>query len=190
MSFVAARPTGIVTCLRTFGRERRGIAAIEFAVFLPLFLILYLGTFEVGQAISIKLNNSLAARTVADLASQYSTPIYNADMTTILGAATTVMAPYPTQAPLFSVTVSEVTVDSRGNATITWSDTFNGTARPVGQSVTLPAGMNTPGASLIWGETQYVYTPGLGYVLTGSITLSSQIFMSPRNVPSVQRVNS
>ena len=187
MSLVAARRIGIVTGLRAFGRERRGIAALEFAVFLPLFLILYLGTFEVGQAISIKLNNGLAARTVADLASQY-TNIYNADMTSILGASTTVMAPYPTQP--FSVTVSEVTVDANGNATITWSDSLNGTARPVGQPVTLPAGMNTPGASLIWGETQYVYTPGLGYVLTGSITLSNQIFMSPRTGPSVMRTNS
>jgi Flp pilus assembly protein TadG len=187
MRFVAARQIGIVRRLRTFGRERRGIAALEFAVFLPLFLILYLGTFEVGQAISIKLNNGLAARTVADLASQY-TNIYNADMTSILGASTTVMAPYPTQP--FSVTVSQVTVDAKGNATVTWSDSLNGTARAVGDSVTLPAGMNTPNSSLIWGETRYVYTPGLGYVLTGSITLSSQIFMSPRNAPSVVRTNS
>lgn len=187
MSFQSARRADKVRSLYAFARERRGIAAIEFAVLLPLFLILYLGTFEVGQAISIKLNNGLAARTVADLASQY-TSIYNADMTSVLGASTSVMAPYPTQS--FSVTVSEVTVDTNGNATITWSDSLNGTARPVGQSVTLPAGMNTPGASLIWGETQYVYTPGLGYVLTGSITLSNQIFMSPRAAPSVQRVNS
>jgi Flp pilus assembly protein TadG len=187
MSHTAAHRLGMVIRLRAFARERRGVAAIEFAVFLPLFLILYLGTFEVGQGIAIKLNNGLAARTVADLASQY-TNIYNADMTSILGASTTVMAPYPTQT--FSVTVSEVTVDANGNATIAWSDSLNGTARAVGQPITLPAGMNTPGASLIWGETQYVYTPGLGYVLTGSITLSSQIFMSPRNAPAVTRVNS
>src|SRR5262249_44575042 len=114
--------------------------------------------------------------------------IYNADVTSILGASSTVMAPYPTQP--FSVTVSQVTVDDKGKATIAWSDSQNGTARSVGQSVTLPAGMNVPNSSLIWGETQYVYTPGLGYVLTGSITLSSQIFMSPRNIPSVNRWNS
>ena len=187
MSIAAARRAGIITRMRAFARERRGIAALEFAILLPVFLILYLGTFEVGQAIAIKLNNSLAARTVADLSSQF-TNIYNADMTSILGASTTVMAPYPTQP--FSVTVSQVTVDDKGNATIAWSDTLNGTARSVGASVTLPAGMNVPGSSLIWGETQYVYTPGLGYVLTGSITLSNQIFMSPRNAPSVLRTNS
>ena len=185
MSHTAAHRPGMAARLRAFARERQGVAAIEFAVLLPLFLILYLGTFEVGQAISIKLNNGLAARTVADLASQY-TNIYNADMTDVLGASTTVMAPYPTQP--FTVTVSEVRVDDKGNATVTWSDSLNGTARSVGQPVTLPAGMNTPNTSLIWGETQYVYTPGLGYVLTGSITLSNQIFMSPRNAPSVTRV--
>jgi len=187
MSFAAAQRIAILARLCALARERRGVAALEFAALLPLFIILYLGTFEIGQGISINLNNALAARTVADLASQY-TDVYNADMTSILGASSTVLAPYPTQT--FSVTVSEVTVDATGKATVTWSDTLNGTARGVGQSVTLPAGMNIPGSSLIWGETQYVYTPSLGYVLTGSITLSSQIFMSPRNAPSVNRWNS
>jgi len=187
MSFAAARRAGILAHLRALARERRGIAALEFAVLMPLFIILYFGTFEVGQGISINLNNALAARTVTDLASQY-TDIYNADMTDILGASTTVMAPYPTQS--FSVTVSQVTVDNTGKATIAWSDSRNGTARSPGATVTLPTGMNVPGSSLIWGESRYVYTPSLGYVLTGSITLSSQIFMSPRNIPSVNRWNS
>ena len=105
MSDAAARRTGMVTCLRLFARERRGIAAIEFAVLLPVLLVLYLGTFEVGQAISIKLNNSLAARTVADLASQYTT-IYNADMTSILGASTTVMAPSGTESSSSSTKIA------------------------------------------------------------------------------------
>jgi Flp pilus assembly protein TadG len=179
-----ANPPRRVARVHGFARDRRGIAAIEFAVLLPLLIILYLGTFEVGQGIAINLNNNLAARTVADLASQY-TSISNSDMSNILGASTTVMAPYPTQP--FSVTVSQVTVDAKGNATVAWSDALNGTARSPGQSVTLPAGLNTPNTSLIWGETKYVYTPGLGYVLTGSVTLSSQIFMSPRNAPSVTR---
>jgi Flp pilus assembly protein TadG len=187
MSFAAAKRAGILAHLRALAGEHRGIAALEFAALVPLFIILYLGTFEIGQGISINLNNALAARTVTDLASQY-TSISNADMTNILGASSTVLAPFPTQP--FSITVSEVTVDANGNATVTWSDTHNGTARSVGQSVTLPAGMNVPNSSLIWGETKYVYTPGLGYVLTGSINLSSQIFMAPRNARSVTRVNS
>jgi len=187
MSFAAAKRTGLLAHLGALARDRRGIAALEFAALLPLFIILILGTFEAGQGISINMNNALAARTVTDLASQY-TDIYNADMTSILGASSTVIAPFPTQ-PL-SVTVSQVTVDASGKATIAWSDSSNGTAHSVGQSVTLPAGMNVPGSSLIWGETQYVYTPSLGYVLTGSITMSSQIFMSPRNNPTVNRWNS
>ena len=47
-------------------------------------------------------------RTVADLASQY-TDIYNADMTSILGASTTVMAPYPTK----PFSVSQLLMSSR-----------------------------------------------------------------------------
>jgi Flp pilus assembly protein TadG len=187
MSRAPGSPLAALNRLRACWHERCGVAAIEFAVLLPLLIILYLGTFEIGQAIAINLNNGLAARTVADLASQYTT-IYNSDMSNILGASTTVMAPYPT-AP-FSVTVSEVTIDSKGKATVTWSDSLNGTARSPGQPISLPAGMNNPNTHLIWGETKYVYTPSFGYVLTGSVTLSSQIFMSPRLGPAVSRANS
>ena len=121
---------------------------------------------------------------------QYTT-IYNSDMSSILGATSVIIAPYSNN-PL-AVTVSEVTVDAKGNATITWSDTHNGTAHAVGSPVTLPgtlgAATGTPYA-YIWGEVSYAYTPTLGYVMTGTVNLSNQIFMSPRQSVTVTRVNS
>jgi hypothetical protein len=41
--------------------------------------------------------------------------------------------------------------------------------------------------SYILGEVKYNYTPTLGYVMTGTWTLTNQIFMSPRNSACVIR---
>ena len=184
---LAASATRALSHLQDLSGDRRGMAAVEFSVILPFMLIGYLGGVEVGDAIAIDLRVSLTARTVGDLASQYIT-IDNSTMSNILSASTAVMAPY--SASPIVVTVSEVTTNSSGQGTITWSDSLNGTPRPVGQSVTLPTQIQTPNVSFIWAEVTYAYTPNLGYVMTGTLSLSDQTFMYPRLANSVTRVNS
>jgi len=173
--------------IRDFVRQNGGSAAVEFAILLPTMLVALLGAINIEDGIAISIKNAITARTVADLASQYIN-IYNSDMSTILNASSEVIAPYASAN--LAVTVSQVTIDAQGRATITWSDTLNGTARLVGSTVGLPSGMATPNTSLIWGEVSYNYTPNLPYVLTTTLTLSNQIFMSPRLTNSVTRINS
>jgi Flp pilus assembly protein TadG len=164
--------------------DERGVSAVEFAMLLPLMLTLYLGAVEVSQGIAVDRKVTLTARTVADLVSQV-TSINNADMTNSLNAATAVIAPYPSS-PL-KLTVSSVTVDKDGNATVAWSDALNGSARSKGSTVTLPPALNIPNSSLIWSEVQYAYKPSIGYVLSGTLMLKEQIYMRPRLSDSVSR---
>ena len=53
-------------------------------------------------------------------------------------------------------------------------------ARTVGSTVTLPTALNVASSSLIWAESQYAYTPTIGYVITGTKNLTDQIYMRPR----------
>jgi len=135
--------------LRRFARDREGVSAVEFAIVLPFMLTLYLGGVELGDGMAIQFKTTLAARTVSDLASQY-VSIDNSAMSSILNAAASVVAPY--SASSMVVTVSELTTDSHGNATVTWSDSLNGTARTVGSSVTLPTTLKTANISLIMAK--------------------------------------
>lgn len=167
--------------------DERGVSAVEFAMLLPLMLTLYLGAVEVSQGIGADRKVTLTARTVSDLVSQVSS-INNAGMTNSLNAAAKVMAPYPSDN--LKVVVSSVSIDAQGKATIAWSDTFNGAARAKGSTVALPAALAVPNSSLIWSEVQYAYTPVIGYVVTGPMTLKDQIYMRPRLSDSVTRVNS
>ncbi len=173
----AAPLTGLRGHLRRFARDREGVSAVEFAIVLPFMITLYLGGVEVGDGLAVQFKSTLAARTVADLASQY-VSIDNATISSILGASSAVVAPY--SASNMVVTVSEVTTDGSGQGTITWSDSLNGTAHAQGQSVTLPTALQTPNISLIWGEVTYPYTPHMGYVLTGTINIYESTFFYPR----------
>jgi Flp pilus assembly protein TadG len=163
--------------LSEFASDKRGVSAVEFAMLLPLMLTLYLGGVEVSQGIAIDRKVTLTARTVADLVAQVST-IDTTGINAALGASAAIFAPYPDSSA--KITVSVVTIDSNGNAKIAWSATKNGTARAVGSSVTLPAALKVPSTSLVWGEAGYNYTPSIGYVVTGTMALSDQIFMRPR----------
>jgi Flp pilus assembly protein TadG len=174
----------LVRQFRRLSKDQRGVSAVEFALLLPLMVTLYLGTSEISQGISVDRKVTLTARTVADLVSQVNS-INDAGMSDVLNASSSVMVPYTT-APL-KVTVSCVTIDANGKATVTWSDTRNGTARAVGSTVTVPATLNIANSTLIWSEVQYTYKPAIGYIITGTLTLKDQLYMAPRLSNSVAR---
>jgi len=178
---------GLPQRFSAFRRDERGVSAVEFAMLLPLMITLYLGTVEISQGVGIDRKVTLTTRTVADLASQVSS-INNSDMTNMLNASSAVIAPY--DVTKLKVTVSLVTIDANGQAKVTWSDTFQGTKRAVGSTVTLPAALNVANTSLVWSEVAYTYTPTIGYVVTGTLNLSDQIYMRPRLSDTVTRVNS
>jgi len=165
--------------LRRFTADERGVSAVEFAMLLPLMLTLYLGSVEVSQGIGADRKVTLTARTVGDLVAQV-TSVGDAEMTNALNAASSVMSPYPVSN--LKVTVSSVSINADGLATIKWSDTLNGIARVPGEAVTLPPGdaLKIPNTSLIWTEVQYSYKPVIGYVMSGTLTLKDQIYMRPR----------
>lgn len=170
---------GFRSFLRRFARDRDGVSAVEFALILPFMVTLYLGSVELGDGLAIKFKATLAARTVADLASQYIT-IDATTMTQILGAASTVMAPYSGNS--MTVTVSEVTTtNTSGKVKVTWSAS-NGTARTVGSTFTLPSALQTlaKGTALIYGEVTYPYKPSTGYVITGTINMYESMYFYPR----------
>ena len=98
-------PLSLPQCLVRLGRDQRGVSAVEFAMLLPLMITLYLGTVEISQGVGIDRKVTLTTRTVADLASQVSS-INNADMTNLLAASASVIAPYDTSK--LKVTVTRV----------------------------------------------------------------------------------
>jgi Flp pilus assembly protein TadG len=187
---MTAKPaaTAVLTRLRHFRDDRRGVAAVEFAAVLPFMLALYIGGVELGDGMAIQVKVTDTAHTVADLVTQNKT-ISNATMSTILNSSAQIIAPFSRSNIV--VTISEVSTNASGAATITWSDSLNGTPRPVGQAVTLPTSLaGQPNISLILGEVSYPYTPNLGYTITGTVNLGDSYLLFPRNSTSISRTAS
>jgi Flp pilus assembly protein TadG len=172
---------------RRFIGDRRGVSAVEFALLLPMMMTLFLGSVETSQGIATNRKVTLTAHALADLATQY-TDITNAEMSNLLAAGTAIIAPY--SAASLQEVVSEVSINAQGQASVVWSDTLNGTARPAGQIVTVPSSLAVPNSYLVLSEVQYSYNPTYGYVLTGTMTLHDQIFMRPRQSTSIARTAS
>jgi Flp pilus assembly protein TadG len=181
------RLAAIARCQMRFAGDRRGVSAVEFALLLPVMVTLFLGSVEASQGIATDRKVELTAHTLADLASQY-TDITNAEMSNLLNAGSAIIAPY--SAAKLSEVVSEISIDAQGNATVVWSDTLNGTALTVGQTINVPASLAVPNTYLVVAQVQYNYDPTYGYVMTGTVSLSDQSFMRPRESASIARTAS
>lgn len=182
----AAKRKGILLTIRRLVRERRAVSAVEFALILPVMLTLFLGGTEITQGITIKRKTTIATRTIGDLVAQ-GTNITNDELTAIFAATSAVLAPY--SAANLKMTISSVVVDADNQATIVWSDGYNGaTPHTDGEIITLPNGLNAfPNTSLIWAEAEYTYTPAIGYVITGSLHLKDKLYLRPRLTKEVCR---
>jgi len=186
---------GPVSLYRRFIVSTRGVAAIEFAMILPVLLIMLLATFDAGRAIAVYMKVRSATFTMAAITNQYSTtsPIQSADMTAITGATTAVLAPYSSSPVVVVISQLEITKAGNTTATVDWSATLNGTALAVGSTVTLPTTIASstnicqsytgkpPGCYLIYSQVSYQYTPVFGYFGKGGITLSDTEFVTPRS---------
>ena len=161
-----------------FGRDKRGVSAVEFALLAPLMVGLYLGCVEISDGVGADRKVSLTAAALANLTAQVST-ISSSDMTNILDASSAIITPYA--AGNLKITVSCIAIDASKNARVKWSVTRGGTA--LSGTPTLPSALTVASTQLIFAQVSYAYTPTVGYTITGTLTLSDQMYMSPRVSP-------
>lgn len=167
--------TSILGRISRIARDRRGVSAVEFALVAPLMIGLYLGCVEISDGVSAGRKVSLTAGTLANLTTQVST-ISSSEMSNILDASTAIISPYT--AAKLKMTVSCLNIDANSKVTVKWSVTRNGTAKSGVQSI--PSALAVPNSQLIFSEVSYAYTPIVGYTITGTLTLSDKMYMSPR----------
>lgn len=181
--------------VRSFVADKRALAATEFAVIVPLMLVMFFGTVELSSAIAIDRKVTLVARTLSDLTSQ-STTLADANMKDTFTASISVILPY--DASLVKGTISQIYIDATKIATVQWSKagtiatgatqaTLATSARTAGDKVTpmIPQNLLIPSTYLILSEASYTYTPTVGYLLKSSVNLSDVSYTRPRQTTCV-----
>jgi Flp pilus assembly protein TadG len=173
--------------------DRRGTAAIEFALVLPFMLTLYLGIVELSKGYMASQRMTLVARTLADLTAQQAQQpqspcatgangitVPDSCMSNIFAASKAIMAPYDLT-PL-TMTVSQIQLTNKSDGTCCqaktdWTVTNNGgqqrpcqlltpgNAAPV-STTTIPTGFTVSPAmtgALIIADVTYQYIPGFSF---------------------------
>lgn len=173
--------------LRRFRAAEAGVAAVEFALILPIMLLVYVGTVEAGALITMDRKIQLSSGALGDLVARSNEAITTADLTDYFQAARGIMVPYSAD-PLKQV-VTQVLVPSSGtDVKVDWSRQFINGAMAVGtdyqkgDTFTLPQEMIdiARGQTVIVSETSYSYKPLYGVVFDQAVPLHRQSFYMPR----------
>lgn len=173
--------TRLRTALRAFPHASKGVAAVEFALILPVMLVLYLGTLEVSDLIAVDRRVSVISGTMGDLVARNDGDITTARLSDYFKAAGGIIIPYQ-PAPLRQV-VTVLQVAANGSATVRWSCGFNGgTALATDSSYVLEPAMREIGKSnyVVMSTSSYAYRPLLGQVITTAVGLDRTSFYLPR----------
>jgi Flp pilus assembly protein TadG len=168
--------------------DQSGTAALEFALTVPIMLILFMGSFETTNIVLAYMKLEASAETAADLVAQtrVNTVLQGTDFTNVTNAAKQVLTPLPTSGSQLKVAYASITY-STGSPVINWHTEVNGaTAITVANVSNIEnlanLGNETSGStdSLIIVQLTYAYSSPTSYVLNSSYTLSEWAFNRPR----------
>lgn len=163
-----------------------GVAAVEFALILPIMLLVYIGMVEASALISMDRKIQSVSGAVGDLVARSQDEITAAELADYVKVAGGIMTPYPA-APLEQI-ITQVEVLADGTTNVIWSKPF---ANQAAQST----GGHTPGSSyplpdaivdialgqfVIVAESSYSYRPLYGIVFDQAIDLYRENFYLPR----------
>ena len=166
-----------------FVRAKEGVGAVEFALIVPILLIIYLMSFEITVAISITRKTTHASSDIADLITQR-TSVDKAFLSTMPNVAKATIAPYSSNG--VTLKVSGITIDSTSVAKIAWSwQSTGGIPYAVGSLATIPSDLAIANSFVVRSELSLpysllLYLPGMSGTQTNNFTIKKDFYYRQR----------
>lgn len=171
-----------------------GIAAVEFGYVVPIMLMMFLGTVELSQAITVDRRVSQVASSTADLVARQKS-VTTSTLDGYMQIIDQIMKPYDENLLKLTIVNVYATVAEPAVAKVCWSynRNDNGTTKGVntytnGQTYTLPSGIVDGGTSVIAVEVRYDYAPLIfHHFISSSMPMTETFYLKPRLSASVQK---
>lgn len=164
--------------LARFRRCRHGVIAVEFALLLPLMLVMLLGSFTAANLARASMKMWNVAQSMADLVAQQTT-VTTTQIADFCTGATITLAPVK---GTMQASIASVTMSAAGVRAVDWQDTTCGGGSTIANALTLGAAY-TPSAqdSVIVVRVTYSYVLPASYVLPQSFTFTRTTYSRPRS---------
>lgn len=145
--------------------NREGVSGIEFALLLPVMVLLFAGTVDLGEGLMVKRRVQQIAATTSDIMAQESSWT-NASLATLTAGAASILEPYTSTG--LKIRVSVLNVSSSLKATVAWSYGYQTTALSAGSAspVTIPTTIAESGVQLVVTTVDYDMTTGFTSLLS------------------------
>ena len=159
-------------------RNNSGLAAVEFAMIIPLMAVLLVGTNEFAAGVAVDRKVTLVARTLSDLTSQ-NTKVTDDQLTNFFNASKAIMTPYtatPVQGTISELYINPDTLKAR----VQWSQGVETHAD--GDIIDIPDTLKVGNTYLIYSEVKYKYVPSVAWFInkTNGIILRDVSYTRPR----------
>ena len=159
---------------RRLFRDRSGVAALEFALIVPLLLCLYFVTMEVAQAIETNKKVGRIASMSGDLVAQLQ-EVSKSELEGIMRIGESTLQPYNRSRASIAITAIEVTDEATPQTKVVWSRKLVDGTFSVGEAkdtvVTIPPALRIKGSFLIRAESSLAYAPVITWAASSKTTL-------------------
>ncbi len=167
-------------------KDHRGVAAVEFGLIVPIMFMLFVGSVEMSQALTVDRRVTQSASASADLVARAPVAgLSTSDVDGLMLIVNQLMKPY--DAGPLTVNIVSVKAQTVGGALkilVDWSRDNHG-ATPYARNATfttLPANLLAAGESVIVSETKYTYTPLIfSYFIKSAFDMKETFYLKPRN---------
>ena len=170
---------------RLFRSSRRGVASVEFALVVPVMVLVLLGSVELGEALLLDRKVSRSAHIGGDLVAQLSA-ITDPELDDVFTAMEQIVAPFPNTMRL--VISSVVTGPGSTTPQLDWSVARGGSPAASAGDTGIPAGLLTEDQSVIAVQIEYSYAPAVTKLVINNMTITDQVYLRPRKSKRVQKL--
>lgn len=167
----------------TFLRDRRGVAAVEFALIAPILILIYMGMAEVTMALMADRRAGHATAVVADLIAQ-DTLTTSDEIDDIFAIAEEILTPF--SASGMKIRATAVQADAAGVPKVLWSHGKGFSAYAKGATVSnLPEDFLEPHDVIVLSEMTYTFDSAVKYALPNAMEFDQRYMLRPRKLEMV-----
>jgi len=174
----------MIRFLTRMAADRKGAAAVEFALIFPILFVLNIGAAEALQVYQVQRNVAHMAAVMADITAQSRT-VTDPELQDILSASISIIHPFPKTT--LQQRVTSLTANASGTVAQDWSakKDYSGTV-----AASVPPGYLGANESVIVTDVVYDYAPTFGFFLPDNIRFTRHAYARPRLTQKVEKVAS